>query len=192
MNIEKLDNFMDGYRLIMLTQRSKEGGKVNKPDRVAKKKISSNKEEFLKIFNEFKEIKYKSDKQLRIYSSVNKRDINKGIREFKYRQLENDYYDEDSKDKFYLDIKNRWISCLMKPSSRAETRFLIDIDNIIKKSENWDISIIKKHLEDIKVKVLLQYPTKSGIHIITEPFNPNLWNSDYGEIKKDALLLLDY
>ena len=105
--IEKtFSDFMSGYRLIMLTQRSKEGGKVNKPDRVAKKKISTNKEEFLEIVKEFKEIKDKSNNPLRIYSSVNSRDINKAIREFKYRQLEADYYVEKSKTGFYLDIKN--------------------------------------------------------------------------------------
>ena len=191
--IEKtFSDFMSGYRFIMLTQRSKEGGKVNKPDRVAKKRISSNKEEFLEIVKNFLEIKQQSDKPLRIYSSVNSRDIEKAIREFKHRQLDADYYDEESRHKFYLDIKNRWISCLMNPSSRSETKFLIDVEDIIKESENWDISIIRKHLEDIKVKVLLQYPTKSGIHIITEPFNPNLWNDDFGDIKKDSLLLLDY
>ncbi len=191
MNIEKFNNFMDGYRLIMLTHRGKEGGKVNKPDRVAKKKISCNKEEFLEIFKEFKEIKDKNDKPLRIYSSVNSRDINKAIREFKYRQLEADYYDEESKNNFYLDIKNRWISCLMNPRSKAETKFLIDIDNL-GTEDKWDISEVEKHLVNIEVKIILQYPTKNGIHIITEPFNPNLWNSDYGDIKKDGLLLLDY
>jgi len=189
---ETFSDFMNGYRLIMLTQRSKEGGKVNKPDRVATKRISKNKEEFLEIVKKFLEIKEQSDKPLRIYSSVNKRDIEKGIREFKHRQLDADYYDEESRHDFYLDIKNRWISCLMNPSSRAETKFLIDIDDVMRKGKNYDISFIEEHLETIKVKILLGYDTKNGTHIITEPFNPNLWNSEFGDIKKDSLLLLDY
>ena len=78
----------------------------------------------------------------------------------------------------------------MNPSSRAETKFLIDIDNVF--GDRTDISVIDKHLEKTGVKVLLTYPTKNGWHFITDPFNPNLWNSDFGDIKKDSLLLLDY
>jgi len=80
----------------------------------------------------------------------------------------------------------------MKPSSRTETKFLIDIDDIIKTKENWDISEVEKHLEEINVKIILKYPTKNGFHIIVEPFNPNEWNSEFGEIKKDGLLLLSF
>ena len=142
------------------------------------------------LVQSFLEIKNNTQDLLRIYSCLNKRDIKKAIRGFKFKQLEADYYDEDSKNNFYLDIKNRWTSAIMKPASRAETRFLIDIDDII--GDKSDISFVDQYLEDIKVKVLLKYPTKNGWHIITEPFNPALWNGNFGEIKKDALLLLDY
>ena len=129
---------------------------------------------------------------MRIYSCVNKRNLEKTIREFKHRQLDADYYDTVSRYGFYLDVKNQWVSSLMKHNSRAETKFLIDIDNIETDKENIDISIIENHLKEIKAEVILKYPTKNGIHIITEPFNPNLFNNEFGEIKKDALLLLDY
>ena len=125
--IKKFKGFTDGVRMIMLTQRSKEGGKMNNPDKVSKRKISSNSIEFEAILEEFLEIKNSfPEKQLRIYSSVNQRNFEKGMREFKRQQLEADYYDHESKCNFYLDIKNRFLSSLMKPSSRAETFFLID------------------------------------------------------------------
>ena len=82
------DTFKDGVRLIMLTLRSKEGGKSNNPDRVARKRLSNGIEEFDKIVDEFIELSNNSKEPLRIYSSVNKRDINKGIRNFKKLQLE--------------------------------------------------------------------------------------------------------
>jgi len=185
-------DFMDGYRFIMLIHRNKEGGKSNRPQKNALKRITKNKKEFLEVLKELQILKKESIVPMRIYSCVNKRDIDKTIREFKRRQLDADYYDIDSKHGFYLDIKNQWISSLMKQSSRAETKFLIDIDDFIKEKEDWDISIIENHLKDIKAKVILKYPTKNGIHIITEPFNPNLFNNEFGEIKKDGLLLLDY
>jgi len=190
--IKTFSDFMDGTRMIMLLHRNKEGGEANNPDRKSKRRISMNKEEFREILKEFLEMKEKSEIPLRIYSCVNKRDFNKGIREFKRQALEADYYDTESRDRFYLDIKNRFLGSLMKPSSRAETKFLIDIDNIITNGKDWDISIVENHLKEIGVKIILKYPTKNGIHIITEPFNPNLFNSEFGEIKKDGMLLLSY
>lgn len=178
-------DFMDGNRMIMLIHRGKEGGKNDRGDRVSKRKISKNKEEFVEIVKEFLVLKAESDKPLRIYSAVNKRDIDKAIREFKQRQLDSDYYDEDSRQGFYLDIKNRWISCVMSPKCRAETKFIIDIDD----GED-DIDFIKEKLELLSVKILLEYKTKNGTHIITEPFNPNLLPE--ADINKDGLLLLDF
>jgi predicted metal-binding protein len=177
------DNFMEGTRLIMLILRGKDGGKISKGDRIAKKQLSRNKEEFIKIVNEFELIR-KSDE--RIYSSVNSRDINKAIREFKRRSLEADYYDQKSKEDFYYDIKNRWISCVMSSSCRAETNFLIDVDN------PNDILDTEELLKKLEINILFKYLTKNGWHIITKPFNPALWNNKFGEIKKDSLLLISF
>jgi hypothetical protein len=80
----------------------------------------------------------------------------------------------------------------MSPHCRSETIFLIDIDDIIKKGSNWDISVIDQYIQKIGVKEILRYDTKNGVHILTEPFNPSLWNSEFGEIKKDALLLISF
>ena len=179
-------DFTDGVRMIMLTRRAKEGGKSNRPDWVAKRKISTNKDEFEKILEEF--LEYQSEHpEYRIYSCVNRRDFNKGIREFKRQQLEADYYDIESRDKFYLDIKNRFLGSLMKPSSRAETLFLIDADDLTAKTIGNAIDEIEEITD-----VVLTYKTKNGYHIITKPFNPNLLGNKFGEIKKDAMLLLSY
>jgi hypothetical protein len=169
----------------MLILRGKEG------DRVAKRKISRNKEEFIKIVDEFELMRKPGE---RIYSSVNSRDMNKAIREFKRRSLEADYYDQNNKEDFYYDIQNRWISCIMSPNCKAESNFLIDIDNVIidDLDISLDISIIKEHLEQIKTEILFEYPTKNGYHIITNPFNPALWNDEFGEIKKDSLILISF
>ena len=186
--IKTFSDFMDGYRFIMLVHRNKEGGKSNRPQKNGVKRITKNREEFIEMLNELQKLKAESKVPMRIYSCVNKRDIEKTIREFKRRQLDADYYDIESRHGFYLDIKNQWISSLMKPNSRAETKFLIDIDEEATNS----IEIAKTLLEEIGVKIILRYPTKNGIHIITEPFNPNLFNSEFGEVKKDGLLLLDF
>ncbi len=190
--VKTFSDFMDGYRFIMLVHRNKEGGKSNRPQKNGAKRITKNREEFIEMLDELQRLKAESKVPMRIYSCVNARDIEKTIREFKRRQLDADYYDTESRHGFYLDIKNQWVSSLMKQNSRAETKFLIDVDDIITNKKDWDISIIENHLKEIGVNIILTYPTKNGIHIITEPFNPNLFNSDFGEIKKDGLLLLDF
>ena len=175
------DGFTDGIRMIMLMHRSKDGGNDN--DRKAFRKISKNIEEFEMILDEMINIKRKSNLPYRIYSCVNSRDIKKAIKTFKQKQLDADYYNEDSKNGFYLDIKNRWISALMQPSSRAETNFLIDIDDKQeeKKAEQTIANIVGRNFK--------KYKTKNGFHFITPPFNPSM--IDY-EVKKDGLLLLSY
>lgn len=192
MKREIIEQFSDGIRMLMVCQRNKEGRPTNKTDRASRRKISKNSKEFFEILEEFKNIKEESMEKyripMRIYSCVNKRDIKKAIRNFKQEQLDADYYDEESKYGFYFDIKNRWLSSLMKQNCRTETQFLIDVD----KPELYSIFKVINHLEEIGVEIIVSYETKNGYHIITKPFNPNLFNSEFGEIKKDALLLLDY
>lgn len=193
MTQEQIERFSDGVRMIMLCQRNKEGRTTNKTDKASKRRISKNKEDFFRILNEFRETKKNSKDILRIYSCVNRRDIRKAIRNFKTEQLEADYYAEDHRNDFYFDIGNRWISCLMQQNARAETLFLIDTDFSTEMLDTGEYcNSVLKHLQEINVEVVTSYPTKNGYHFVTKPFNPNLFDSKFGEIKKDALLLLEY
>lgn len=178
--MNKFKDFTYGFRILILTHRGKEGGPGR--DRLGKnqRKISRNPEEFK---NALDFLLSKKEKDLRIYSSVNARDFNKAVRNFKYKMLEADYYDQDSKERFYIDIKNRFIGALAEPTSRAETKFLIDID------KEDDEKKIREELKAENVEILFEYPTKNGKHIITKPFNSNKVKA---EIKKDAMILLDF
>jgi hypothetical protein len=178
--MDKFKDFTCGFRILVLTHRGKEGGPGR--DRLGKnnRKISRNPEEFKSaLISLLKE----KGKDMRIYSSVNERDFNKAVRNFKFKMLEADYFDQESKERFYVDIRNRWIGSLAEPTSRKETKFLIDID------EEDNEEDIKEQLKKVEVKILFEYPTKNGKHIITKPFNPNEVKA---EIKKDAMVLLDY
>lgn len=182
--MDKFDGFTDGVRFLMLSHRSKEGG--HNRDRKQFKRIANGQDEFAEILEEMLEVKHTSKKPYRIYSCVNERDINKAIRLFKQNQLDADYYDEESKNSFYFDIKNRWISALMRHQSRAETNFLIDLDtknkDEVKETEEFIFRAIGRNS--------LKYETKNGYHFITPPFNPKLMPGY--DIKKDGLLLLSY
>jgi len=179
--INKFGNFMDGVRVLFLMSRNKDGGEKAS----VIKRVSMNKEEFMSILNDLLEIKSKSTTPLRIYSSVNSRDMEKTIRFFKHLQLDADYYSTEDRFCFYKDIKNRMISSLMSPKCKLEKNFLIDIDENEGQNYKKAISAVSRITRNI-----FSYKTKNGYHIILPPFDPRLLNGY--EINKDGLLLLDY
>jgi hypothetical protein len=181
--LEEFNGFTDGVRMLMLCHRNKEGGSNNERNNI--RRISRNNEEFVSTLEYFFDIKEQKPKiPYRIYSCLNKRDPQKAIRLFKYKQLDAEYNNQEEVENFYFDIKNRWISSLMKPQARLEKNFLIDIDEgeDVKKAEIMLINIIGKTFKKFK--------TKNGYHLVSPPFNPSLM--DEYEINKDGLLLLDY
>jgi len=180
MKIEHPKQFKEGVRILMLTLRSKEGGKVNMPDRVAKKIVSRNAEEFDQALEKLSALRIEPE---RIYATVEERDLNKGIRIFKERQLEADYYDPDSHFSFYVDIWNRWISSLQSPKARANTLFLVDID------EEDDEELIRKEIKENELKIIHEYNTKNGEHLILYPFNPNIVSF---KVNKNFMMLWEY
>jgi len=177
--------FLDGTRVLFLLRRKKDGGEKADND-FFRKTIVNSKEEFLR---ELKKMMLLREPTMRIYSSLNKRNVEKGIREFKRQQLEADYYDTKNKHDFYFRVKDRFISSLMKPSSASESLFLFDCDELTNKRIGNAIEEIEEHTE-----VVWHYRTKNGFHIISKPFNPALASNFtfVFEIKKDSLILLDY
>lgn len=192
---EKIANRFDwlttGVRVLMLTLRSKEGGKSNKPDRIAKKYVSTNEDEFVELLDKLIE---QWTEGYRIYCTINSRDMEKAIRNFKQMQLDSEYQEQDVRYKFYNDVKNRWISSLMKPNARQDRLFLIDIDDDDRHRLKYQ-EVLKVLKESEFVEIWDKYRTKNGWHIITEPFNykevfPKFEKWDH--IKIDALALLKY
>ena len=172
--------FTDGYRGVLLLKRNKDGEEGN-AQRKAIKTITRNSKNWKETIKELYELQQTSFQGYRIYSSINRRDITKAIQEFKRRQLENDFGNLYEFESFYCDIKNRFFSCLMNPSSRDQNNFLIDCDSQ-EEYANAELQLRNTGL------ILFQYATKNGWHIITRPFNPN----DYGnmKIKKDELMYI--
>ena len=126
---ERFEPFTYGYRGIILLHRKKDGFDGAYPQRDSKKRIVSSKEEYVNCLCEFLDLKSKSEHELRIYASLNPRDMSKAIRNFKYNQLDADYYDQESSYSFYTDISNRFFSCFMQPQAKAGSFFIIDVDD---------------------------------------------------------------
>lgn len=184
-------DFTDGVRCLFLIHRNKEGGDTNNTK--VRKVITKNSQEF---YVELLKLVDEKERNLtipyRIYSSVNARDVEKAIRQFKLEQLEADYYDTESRHSFYYDSKNRFIGALMTPSSRVKANclFIIDVDN--KETINDTMGDALTECGKNNVEIVTQYRTKNGWHIVCKPFNPANFDQTKGEIKKDGLLLLAY
>lgn len=184
---EDFKDFANGTRVMFLIQRHKDGGETNNTKLT--KLVSSNPQEFKKNLEKLMIEKYTTDLPLRIYSSANPRDMEKAIREFKRRQLDGDYANQETRHGFYLDFKNQFISCLMIPSSKADSSFIIDID------DKDQVPAVLKFCEENDVAILKSYATKNGWHTVTKPFNPDLLmriGLKDVEIQKDGLLSLSH
>lgn len=178
------NEFKTGYRILMRTSRTKDGLKSS-GDRKSKKVITNGPEEYAQCFEKLCSELIDSE---RVYGSVDARDFNKAIREFKRRLLESDYGSVATRDGFYRDSKNQVVSCLQGPAARATHLFLWDCDSI----EDYDNCLRALSLTGCVIKHF--YSTKNGGHIITEPFEyPKLMDPlMIPWLHKNAMMLLAY
>lgn len=182
---DEFKDYTDGYRCLFLIHRNKEGGETNNTKYM--KVITRNSKEYLEELTKL--VKFKNanpEIPYRIYASVNERNIDKAIREFKHEQLEADYYDQVQKENFYLDVKNRFLGCLMQHGQRKTSLFMFDVDN----EEGRDVMGESLHAIP-EEHIIKTYPTKNGWHIITKPFNHTKLKLPPGcTWQRDSLLLL--
>lgn len=180
------EQFKEGVRILMRILRTKDGA-VGNADRHAKKLVSRNVEEFDKNF-----CILASDLRVgeRIYSTVDKRNISKAVRQFKQQQLDNDYNSPEILEDFYVDIYNRWVSALQQPTASAESLFLFDLDGDEVPAGIAALAQLQTEKND---EYLHGYQTKNGWHIITKPFNyTRLPQWMHPTCKKNAMMLWAY
>jgi len=177
-------SFKHGVRVLMLIDRSKQNSNKGSK-RWINKIITTNPDEFDIATDKLVALQNHLDNpDIRLYSTVNARNMQKSIVTFKHKQLD---LTEDNECIFYKRINDSFCSCLMKPENKAERLFLIDVDT---KDERVPLGWMTKNRE---INMFYTYPTPNGSHIITEPFNPSLCDGipDF-EVKKDALMLLNW
>jgi len=174
---------MDGVRVVMLIDRgimnSNKGSK-----RWINKIITSCKDEFIEATFSLMELQdHIGNPNIRLYSCLNDRKIDKAIALFKHKQID---LQDDMKLKFYCKINNSFASCLMQPENKSSKLFLLDADS----KEDLEV---ERFIESYSIVTRKSYPTKNGWHYIVEPFNVKLAeNCKTFEVKKDGLILLRY
>ncbi len=183
---DDFEEFTDGLRVILLIHRSKDG--ATHSSRHERMMFTRDKDEFKETLAFLLEERTKHPLQnLRVYSTVNQRNLQKAIRAFKVDQLEMDYQNEQVQSDFYTAIKSRFASCLMRPTSKKTSYFVFDIDKPMTLDEALGI-IDRSGFSDTIVK---QYATKNGWHIVTLPFNHTKLEKEI-PFHRDGLLLLKF
>ncbi len=177
----RFNHFQSGIRVVMLIDRgiqnSNKGSK-----RWINKIVTTNEQEWMEAITSLVLLQDAlGNPDIRLYSCVNSRSIDKAIAMFKHKQID---LQEDMKFKFYSKINNTFASCLMKPENRDSRLFLLDIDT-------KDTYEVDRFITDNLIKVTHSYPSKRGWHYVCEPFNVLLSESaNTFCVKRDGLLLI--
>jgi len=179
------DDFTDGCRMLILLERTKDGGHNKEEKRTLQTRFSFDKDSFKIAVSEMLLMRAIYPES-RLYCSVNKRNVNKIIRHMETELLECHYADEERRIFTYRKLIKSARHFVMQQSCADESLFIIDADD----EEGKDIyGEVLKECSDLDVEILKSYRTKNGWHVVTKPFNPALWKHK-SEIKKDALILL--
>lgn len=176
----EFEKFTHGVRVCMLIDRSV-GNSHKGSKRWVNKLISYDIEGLRKNIGKLlHQQKYLDNPDIRLYMSVNARNLSKAIKKFNHRQI--DLVPSET-EKFYSRINDSFVSALMSPECKGEKFFILDWDVRAKDSPDSPWSSVE----------IMRYRTPNGTHIVTKPFNTvgsvfSLYSCL--EIKKDALLLL--
>jgi len=118
----------------------------------------------------------------RLYRTVNKRDLTKGLKQLQVELVLNG---EDFKD----NVAGKWKSLLMKPNCRAEKKWLVDLDS-------KDEELYEKVLKSLKAytTVCEECETPNGRHLVVMPFDRREFDKTFEydpvELKKDCLVFV--
>lgn len=156
--IEHADTYRSGARVLFLKGRHKDG--LTKQRTIVR--ITHSIEQFNRALDNLVASIVDGE---RVYGSVSARCMSKAIREFKRRQLDADY-DEDP-ERFYRTINDRWASSLMQKTSQLDKLWMFDCDTA------EEAVAAERELAEHYDRPMApyRYNSKSGVHIILQPFD---------------------
>ena len=182
------DCLTSGFRTLFLLERAKDGGANKEEKRVFNFAVSTKTEELEAKLKEFLWLKlFHNQKDLRIYLSVNERNEHRAVRNMLEAITDAMYADQINRDLVAKKIVKGSRSYIMAPNARKTSFFLFDVDNI----EGRDVmGETLQEMGDLSIEEIYRKSTRNGWHVVTKPFNPQIWKG-VAEIKKDGLILLD-
>jgi hypothetical protein len=181
--------------ILILLPRKKENKEQSEREKLKKRTrfILQTEDDIPFAVNDFIEYaKLHSDTVFRVYVSVNRRSLLKGLFNF---QLKLNRFTHDlinGNDEVYTSIAklgSEFKSVLARKESRHERYYLFDIDlsNVDPESDKI-VKDFEDHMNDLS-SVICTRKTRTGYAMVTEPCNPNdIDFPDCTELKKDSYL----
>lgn len=169
--IEHPTSFMDGWRVLFLKARHKDGFQHERMISRVTNSVTTFQEALV-------ELAALAQDGERIYAPASPRNFRAAQHIFKQNMLDLDYQQEPQQEGWYLDIKKRWVSALMQ--SRSATRngqgrhWLTDCDT----HEHYR----NFRLECVELSIpYYTYQTRNGWHIITAPHDRSKMSAAFNE-----------
>ena len=196
--IDHPPQFKEGVRVLLLTQRKKDGETGGRTRQAVSYDASEFDGTVEKLLSESGDLS-----GYRLYGSVDARDTHNARRVFALRQIKADW--GAAPDDFYRALNKQWLSCLGQNESRKTKYFLFDIDSSsLEEFGKCEQAVRAAHythwkkyaddgVSDSYSPIVHRYATKNGFHLITEPFNRAFLSKDYSDmVHSNAMMLWGY
>jgi hypothetical protein len=195
-NFEQIRAFLDfsnpdTYYFIQILKRRKDNPDMDKDMRVIDDIFIYSIEQFNRMENEI--IKKCIDNNARAYFRINKRSLKKSAM-MMLKRVTDLIISEN-----YKSVKNAYSSVSGEFHGDDDKKWIVDIDNFDKSKmgESLRAHAVYQNVEMLQREtgrepMMEVVPTKSGVHIVTRPFNLQKFKEMYPEIDvhKDNLILL--
>ena len=211
MNVEKNVKMLEDYcefkdgtvYVLLLMPRKKENANQTENMKLARidRRLVSSIEDVRKSLLDFKYITdIYSDVVYRLYVSVNRRSLLKGLREFQKKMMDYQFDLVNGNMEVYKSIErlgSEWKSQLAKKVCRDQRYFFYDVDLDPDIDRDIQLEEVQHIYKSLKELTTVKYfgESKTGYAIVAEPFNPNLLmlsnTNIHVEQKNDAYLYVD-
>lgn len=181
--------FMRGTRVLLLLQRKKEGGNTREDRRRHVGFAATDEKEIMERIRQLVTLQMMSKEPLRVYMSVNPRDIRKANYEFRRRLLQDEC--DGMVEVHGKVMQDRWISALMATNADKGVQdkyFILDVDD----TGDDVMGKVLRRMDELGVVEQMRYRTKNGWHVVVDPFRRDLWDVEGVGVQVDGLLLLSF
>lgn len=172
------DKWKTGTRALMLKGRHKDGLVTER----RYQRVTHDVDQFNEALEELADMSWDNE---RVYATAVPRALPKAMRLFKERLLANDY--EAKPEAFFERLDDRWVSCLMNPRAQVHEAkvWLFDCDT---DEEFYAVNDgLRNHYDRATPYT---YESKSGYHVVVQPFNRSPLGNELQPLLHDNPLML--
>ena len=164
----------DDYYFLQLIKRKKENPKLNTNSKIIKNYYIKSKDDLLKKYEEIKAICIATNSRASI--RLNKR----SFRISALKSMENIANSMISNNNKVYNCFNRSAGIHHNDHNK---KWILDFDSFIADKDIESYKYFINSIEPIGNKILAKIPSKNGFHLITKPFNSQIFKRDFPQIE---------